>query len=223
MNMTNLLTRIKDMVIADLNEACAQREKQNPISLLNQYLRQSEQETEKVGKLVERQGQLREAFTKEYNEAAELAEKRKYQADIALKAGETELYQFALAEHQQYSERAERLRTSLEQIDEQINQLNRKYHEMQQKLKDMHIRRMELMGRENVTRANVRMNKLLDANSADQRSYSRFGEIETYLDGLEQNINNSYYRNTIDERISKLEKEMAAKESTLNLSKDIQE
>jgi phage shock protein A len=223
MKMTNLLIRIKDIVVADLNEAIAQKEKQNPISLLNQYLRQSEQETEKVGKLVERQVQLKEAFTKEYNEAAELAEKRKYQADIALKAGETELYQFTLAEHQQYSERAERLRSSLEQINEQVDLLNRKYHEMQQKLKDMHIRRMELMGRENVTRANLRMNKLLDANSVDHRSYSKFKEIETYLDGLEQNINNSYYRNTIDERISRLEKEIAEQDNKLNLSKDTQE
>jgi lia operon protein LiaH len=220
MKMPNLLIRIKDMVVADLNEALAQKEKQNPIALLNQYLRQSELETEKVGKLIERQVQLKEAFTKECNEAAELAEKRKYQAEVALKAGENELYQFALSEYQQYSERAERLRSSLEQINEQVNQLNRKYHEMQQKLKDMHIRRMELMGRENVSRANLRMNKLLDANSVDHRSYSKFKEIETYLDGLEQNINNSYYRNTIDERISRLEKEQ---ENKLNLSKDTQE
>lgn len=220
--MTNLLIRIKDMVIADLNETLAQKEKQNPIALLNQYLRESEHETEKVGKLVERQVQLKEEFTKEYNEAAQLAEKRKYQAEVAQKAGEIELYQFALVEQQQYSDRAERLRLSLAHINEQVEQLNRKYQEMKQKLKDMHIRRMELMGRENVTRANLRMNKVLDSNSVDHPSCSKFREIETYLDGLEQNINNSFYRSTIDAQISKLEKEMAQQESKLNLSKDTQ-
>ena len=40
------------------------------------------------------------SLQKSCNQAEELAEKRKYQAEIALKAGETELYQFAAAEHQ---------------------------------------------------------------------------------------------------------------------------
>ncbi len=211
--MTNLLTRIKDTIMADLHAAVDQKEKKNPIALLNQYLRQCEQETEKVRKLLERQYSLKEEFTREYSQAAELAEKRKYQAEIASKAGEMELYQFASAEHQQYSSRVERLGASLEQVKGQLGELERKYEEMKHKLKDMQIRRLELMGRENVTRANNRMNQVLDSNNHSDEGAKRFQEIDHYLDRLEHQVNSSYYRDTIDAKIAQLEKEMKLEES----------
>jgi lia operon protein LiaH len=213
MNMTNLFTRIKNTVLADLHEALDQKEKQNPIALLNQYLRESEQETEKVRKLLERQYKLKEEFAREYQQALELAEKRKYQAEIASRAGENDLYQFAQAEYQQYTDRVQRLGTSLEQVKTQCGELERKYEEMKHKLKDMHLRRMELMGRENVTRANLRMNQVLDSNNYSDKPYSRFNEIEKYLDTLEHQVNSSYYRSTIDARIAELEKNAKLEES----------
>ncbi|QIZ06798.1 PspA/IM30 family protein [Priestia megaterium] len=211
--MTNLFTRIKNMITADLHQALDQKDKQNPIALLNQYLRQCEQETEKVRKLLERQYTLKDEFTREYQQASQLAEKRKYQAEIASKAGESELYQFASAEHQQYADRASRLSASLEQVKNQLVELERKYEEMKHKLKDMHLRRMELMGRENVTRANLQINQVLDSNTYSDKSYSKFKDIENYLDRLEHQVNSSYYRNTIDARVAQLEKEMKLEES----------
>ncbi|MFK9095441.1 PspA/IM30 family protein [Bacillus salipaludis] len=211
--MTNLFTRIKNTITADLHEALDQKEKQNPIALLNQYLRQCEQETEKVRKLLERQYTLKDEFTREYHQALELAEKRKYQAEVASKAGETELYQFAAAEHQQYADRVSRLSASLEQTKLQLGDLERKYEEMKHKLKDMNLRRMELMGRENVTRANLRINQVLDSNTYSDKSYSKFKDIENYLDRLEHQVNSSFYRNTIDSKIAQLEKEMKLEES----------
>ncbi|WP_026573176.1 PspA/IM30 family protein [Bacillus sp. UNC438CL73TsuS30] len=215
--MTNLFTRIKNTIAADLHEALDHKEKKNPIMLLNQYLRQCEQETEKVRKLLERQYTLKEEFTKEHVQAVELAEKRKRQSEIASQAGEMELYQFAAAEHQQYAERSGRLSQSLEQIKGQLEELERKYQEMNHKLKDMQIRRMELMGRENMTRANHRMNLVLDTNPNSEKSYSRFKEIENYLDRLENQVNQSFYRSTIDARIAQLEKEMKVEESKSTL------
>jgi phage shock protein A len=156
---------------------------------------------------------LKDEFTREYQQAVELAEKRKYQADIASKAGETELYQFATAEYQQYFDRASRLSTSLEQVKGQLVDLERKYEEMKHKLKDMQLRRMELMGRENITRANHQINQVLDANTYSDKSYSKFKDIENYLDRLEHQVNSSFYRNTIDARIAQLEKEMKLEET----------
>jgi lia operon protein LiaH len=211
--MTNLFTRIKNTITADLHQALDQKDKQNPIALLNQYLRQCEQETEKVRKLLERQYTLKDEFTREYQQASQLAEKRKYQAEIASKADESELYQFASAEYQQYADRASRLGALLEQVKSQLVELERKYEEMKHKLKDMHLRRMELMGRENVTRANLQINQVLDSNTYSDKSYSKFKDIENYLDRLEHQVNSSYYRNTIDARVAQLEKEMKLEES----------
>jgi lia operon protein LiaH len=205
--MTNLFTRIKNTITADLHEALDHKENQNPIALLNQYLRQCEQETEKVRKLLERQYALKDEFQREYQQAVELAEKRTYQAEVALKAGETELYQFATAEQQQYTERANRLGAFLEQVNGQLGELERKYEEMKHKVKDMHLRRMELMGRENVTRANLQINQVLDSNYSN-KAYSKFKDIENYLDRLEHQVNSSFHRSTIDASVAQLEKEM---------------
>jgi lia operon protein LiaH len=206
--MTNFFTRIKDTVIADLNEALEKKENQNPIALLNQYLRQCEQETEKVAKFLNRQTALKDEFTKELHHAEQLAEKRKYQAEVASKAGETELYQFASDEQELYSNRTNRLRASLDQVKSQLEDLERKHGEMKNKLKDMQLRRMELMGRENVTKANHRIDRILESNTYSDKSVSRFEEIENYIDRLENQVNRSYNQSTIDARIEQLEKEM---------------
>lgn len=217
--MTNLFTRIKNTVLADLHDALDQKEQKNPIALLNQYLRESEQETEKVRKLLERQYQLKAEFTREYNQAMELAEKRKHQTEVASLAGEVELFQFALNEQNQYEQRADKLKELMLQTDQQLVELEQKYEEMKHKLKDMNIRRMELMGRENITRVQAKMNNVLENQTYSNSSYSRFQEIESYLDRLEHQVNSSYYRETIDARIAQLEKQKQRKdEETSSIS-----
>jgi len=211
--MSSLLTRLKNVIMADLHEILDQKESQNPIALLNEYLRQCEQEVEKVWKLVERQRLLTEELTREYHYAQELANKRKHQAEIASQAGETELFQFVVQEQMKSEERAVRLKESLGQALRQLEELEQKYEEMQHKLKDMHIKRMELMGRENVARANFRMNQVLGQDSYGDKPFSRFHEIEKYLERLEQKVNLAYYSNTIDARIAQLEKELKNKDT----------
>ncbi|BCB02382.1 PspA/IM30 family protein [Bacillus sp. KH172YL63] len=212
--MLNLFQRMKNTVMSDLHEALDKKEKKNPIGVLNHYLRQCEQEVEKVRKLVERQYLLKKEFQKEHQEASVLAEKRKYQAEVASKANEEGLYEFARQEQTYYEERSVRIRESMLQAGKELEELERKYGEMKHKLKDMYIKRMELMGRENIARAHHKMNAVLESSSGyDNQSFSKFGEIETYLDQLEHGVNSSYYRNTIDAKIAKLEKDVKNEET----------
>ncbi|MFS0637991.1 PspA/IM30 family protein [Mesobacillus foraminis] len=215
--MTNLFTRIKNTVLADLNEALDKKERKDPIAMLNQYLRECELETEKVRKLLERQHQLKDRFNAEYLQALEMAEKRSSQAEIAQKAGETELASFASQEQNQYAERASRLKEALANAAKQQDELEHKYEDMKHKLKDMHIRRLELMGRENVSRAHQRMDQVIENDAYSDKAYSKFSEIESYLDKIENQVNSSYYRNTIDGRIAELEKELK-KQKTPSIS-----
>ncbi|WRP07082.1 PspA/IM30 family protein [Rossellomorea aquimaris] len=212
--MANLFQRIKNTVMSDLHEAIDKKEKKNPIAVLNHYLRQCEQEVEKVSKLVERQYLLKEEFQKEYQQASALADKRKYQAEVALKANEEGLYEFALQEQKYYEERAVRIQESKLKATKELEDLERKYEEMKHKLKDMYIKRMELMGRENIARAHNKVNSVLESSSGyNSQAFSKFDEIETYLDHLEHGVNSSYYRNTIDAKIAKLEKEVKKEET----------
>ena len=91
--------------------------------------------------------------------------------------------------------------------ESQLNELVRKYEEMKHKLKDMNIKRMELMGKENIARANHRINQVLNVEDTYARPMARFEEMESYLDQIEQQVNSDYYRHTIDARIARLEKQ----------------
>lgn len=208
--MSNLFTRLKDSITADLHEALDQKEQKNPIAMLNQYLRESEKETEKVRKLVERQYRLKDEFSREFQKAQDMADKRRRQAEVAEKAGETTMYEFAVKEQQEYEARADRLQASRRDSIEQLETLERKYEEMKHKLKDMHLKRMELMGRENIARAHHRMNRVIE-DTAD-KPYSRFSEIDRYIEDLEYKVNSAYYHNTFDSKMAQLEKEMEKRE-----------
>ncbi|WP_078549967.1 PspA/IM30 family protein [Litchfieldia alkalitelluris] len=211
----SLFNRIKNTIAADLHEVLDEKDKKNPIASLNQYLRQCETEVEKVRKLVDRQHQLKEEYTRELNHATQLSEKRKHQAEIASRANEEELYQFARSEQTQYEERTARLKVVLEQTDKHLVELERKYEEMKHKLKDMKLKQLELMGRENIARANFRMNQVLDVDSRYDKSSVNFDEMERYIQRLEEQVNSSYYRSTIDSRIAELEKDMKKEETNI--------
>ncbi|KOR80187.1 modulator protein [Bacillus sp. FJAT-21352] len=211
--MGNLFSRMKQTISADFHDLLDKKEQKNPIGMLNQYLRQCEQETEKVGKLLERQYLLKEEFTREYNQAQNLAEKRKHQAEIAKQSGETDLMEFAVKESLHYEERAQSLKEAHKSAEVQLAELERKYEEMKHKLKDMHLKRLELMGRENTARANNRINRVLDGGSSEAKPVAMFEEMEHYIDRIEHQVHTDYNRHTIDARIVQLEKELEQKEA----------
>lgn len=211
--MTNLLVRIKDTIMADLYDVLEKKEDKNPEVLLNQYLRECEAETEKVKKLLERQEQLKEQFSAEYRQASEMAEKRTRQAEIAEKAGEMDLAIFAVKEQLQYAERAEHLRGLLINAGKELETLERKYEEMKHKLKDMQIRRLEYMGRENAVNAHKRINSMIGQSGSHDEMFSRLEKMEAYLDTLEDKLAVTNYRNTIDSRIAELEEQLKKQET----------
>lgn len=204
--MENIFTRIKNSISADMHQFMDKKEEKNPIAALNNYLRQSELEKQKVKKLLERHYKLKDEFTNEYLQAAEQAEKRQKQADIAKRANEEELYHYAIKEFEEYDRRAKRMKASRENTSHQIEQLEKKYKEMSHKLKDMQLKQMELMGRENVARTNQEINRLLEGDG--QHAYNRFNELESFIDRIEQRVNKAYYESTFDQRIAELEREV---------------
>jgi len=209
--MGNLFSRIKDTISADIHDMIDEKEEQNPITKLNQYLRDSEKETEKVRKLVERQYRLKQEFTREYHQAKDMADKRKKQSDIAEQAGEESMHQFAIQEYEEYQARADRMAHMREQASQQLESLEQKYEEMKHRLKDMRLKRMELMGRENIARAHNRMNQVMDQSA--ENPYSKFSELDQYIQNIEHKVNSAYYRNTFDSKIEQLEKKMKEQES----------
>ncbi|KRG15695.1 PspA/IM30 family protein [Lederbergia galactosidilytica] len=205
--MHDLFTRIKQAITDDLQEMTDKEKQSSPVSLLNKYLRECEGEVKKAAKLIERQKLLKVEFHKEWKQSEEMAEKRKQQGAIALEAGAEDLAEIALREQAQYEERAERLKQSYEHSVDQLAELEHKYEEMQLKLKDMHVKRLELMGQENMVMMKNKMNKVLK-----EAEFGAAAEnIETIgmsFEREEKNANDEYQISIFDARIQQLAKDM---------------
>jgi len=198
--MTSLLKRFKYSLEADLHELFDKKEKKNPIAMLNQYIREAEKQTEQTGKLLERQAQLKEKLEGELKEASEMLEKRTNQLALATNSGEADLIEFANKEVETYKLRQYTLLTSIETTNKEFLELEQKFETMKHKIKDMKVRQLQLMGKENVTRANHKMDHVLKS-----KNETNFDDLSTYIDNLATNIEKDYETTQLEARLRQLE------------------
>lgn len=179
--------------------------------MLNQYIREAEKQTEQTGKWLERQGNLKQELEKELVETMQMVEKRKNQVNLATASGEEDLAAFALAEVTAYEERAIVLQNSIHQTTEELFGLERKYEEMKHKIKDMKVRQLQLMGKENVTRAHHQMDRILQPEQKE-KNFGTFEDMEQYIERLGQKIEKEHEVTSMEQRLQMLEKNAQTKE-----------
>ncbi|GEK32836.1 PspA/IM30 family protein [Kurthia sibirica] len=203
-----LLQRLKYSIEADLHQFFDKKEKKNPIAMLNQYIREAEKQTEETGKYLERQSQLKYKLEKEFVYATEMVEKRQNQLTLAQASGELDLVEFAQDEVTAYVTRQTALSASIEQVTQELFNLERKYEEMKHKIKDMKVRQLQLMGKENVVRANTEMDRVLSPESRNKHNerLDTFEVMENYIDNLGKKIDHEHEITSMEERLALLEK-----------------
>ncbi|KPN96441.1 PspA/IM30 family protein [Lysinibacillus sp. ZYM-1] len=206
----NLFQRFRYTVEADLHQLFDKKEQKNPIAMLNQYIREAEKQTEQTGKLLERQGQLKEKLEQEYKQNAELLAKRESQLTLAQTSGEQDLIDFATDEVTAYTVRNHTLQASIEASTREYFELERKFETMKHKIKDMKVRQLQLMGKENVTRAHHQMDGMIAKNNE-----ANFEDLEAYIDKLAYQIDKDHEVTTFEARFAELEKKAAEDSSPL--------
>lgn len=202
--MKSLWYRLKYSIQADLHEVLDKKENKNPIAMLNQYIREAEKQTTSTGKLLERQNKLKIELQKELSEAESMIEKRQNQLELAVKVDEKDLVDFAQEEIHAYKTRATTLTDSIIETTEQLIALERKFEEMKHKVKDMKVRQLQLMGKENVTRAHHRMEQVISPEEAEKK-LATFGELNQYIENLGKKIDNDYETSSMERRLDLLE------------------
>jgi len=171
--------------------------------MLNQYIREAEKMTEQTGKLLERQRKLKEELEQKLKDTGEMLEKRTKQLELAKASGEEDLILFAAQEVEVYKSRQNTLSESLEQVANEIIQLEQKFEMMKHKIEDMKVRQLQLMGKENVVRANVKMNRVFDSKDMD------FQNLSTYIDHLSNKIEKNYEHTQLETRLALLEQKQS--------------
>lgn len=203
--MNSLWNRFKYSVQADLHTLFDKRETKNPIAMLNQYIREAEKQTESIGKLLERQSKLKTELQKELTVAENMADKRRSQLDLAKAAGEEDLIAFVGEEIAAYETRAAELSESVMETAYELISLERKFEEMKHKVKDMKVRQLQLMGKENVTRAHHRMDQVISPEASERR-VATVGEMTKYIEDLGGKIEREYEISSMERRLDLLGK-----------------
>lgn len=204
----NLLKRVKDVVVADLHQLIDEKERKNPSAMLNQFMRNCEGEVKKVEGLIKRQAELKTQLFEEKEHANYMAKKRSSQIEIAAIAQEADLEKQAHEEATYYKEQSERLTELYEKAKKDELELQSQLQDMRSKLKEMHNRRLELIGRENA------VNTSKGYYSTNETS-DYFSGVNKQIDRLEELMNEDDKRISFDSKIARLERE-------LNLKSDIE-
>ena len=217
--MNSLWNRFKYSIEADLHSIFDKKESKNPIAMLNQYIREAEKQTDSIGKLLERQGKLKSEMQKELTEAEKMADKRRSQLELAQVAGEEDLIAFAEEEIAAYDTRAAELSESIAETAYELIALERKFEEMKHKVKDMKVRQLQLMGKENVTRAHRRMDQVISPENADSNMAS-VSEMKKYIENLGGKIEREFETSSMERRLEALVKVEETEPKALESSRE---
>ncbi|RBP28078.1 MULTISPECIES: PspA/IM30 family protein [Bacillus] len=185
-----ILKRIKNIVVADVHQTLDKIEK--PVSMLKQYLRETEQQITKAEKALSHQYYLEKKYEVLISETDALIARRTRQAELAVSREEDQMAQLALQEKIVNEKKAELYRKQYEitkeqtaTIYEQIDKLQRKYGELQYK-------ELVLVSRLNAAQAIKESNRAIDSFHTESTAKG-FARIESYVQKLEAETAASNY------------------------------
>lgn len=216
--------RMRDIFVATINEGLDKVE--NPVVMINQYLRDMENEIGKAKSSIVRQKTLEESFRRQWHYAKDMAEKRGRQAQLAFDGGEEDLARKAIAEKKYYEERAEYYDKLYHKATEQVKELDDQLARLREKFEVLRDRKFSLVARANAAKTKERMQMSMqrfDGESAVrefERMEDRIREIEIRSSLYEPSADkNDYskltkleYNDDVEKEIEKMRQAKAALE-----------
>ncbi|MBE7104886.1 PspA/IM30 family protein [Bacillus cereus] len=185
-----ILKRIKNIVVADVHQTLDKVE--NPVSMLKQYLRETEQQITKAQKALAHQYYLEKKYEALISETDALIAKRTRQAELAVSREEDQMAQLALQEKIVNEKKAELYRKQYEITKEQTATLYEQIDKLQKKYGELQYKELVLVSRLNAARAIKESNTAIDSFHSESTSKG-FARIESYVQKLEAETAASNY------------------------------
>ncbi|OOR30802.1 MULTISPECIES: PspA/IM30 family protein [Bacillus cereus group] len=185
-----ILKRIKNIVVADVHQTLDKIE--NPVSMLKQYLRETEQQITKAEKALSHQYYLEKKYEALISETDTLIAKRTRQAELAVSREEDQMAQLALQEKIVNEKKAELYRQQYEITKEQTATLYEQIDKLQKKYGELQYKELVLVSRLNAAQAIKESNRAIDSFHTESTAKG-FARIESYVQKLEAETAASNY------------------------------
>ncbi|OUB84804.1 phage shock protein A [Bacillus thuringiensis serovar medellin] len=185
-----ILKRIKNIVVADVHQTLDKIE--NPVSMLKQYLRETEQQITKAEKALSHQYYLEKKYEALISETNALIAKRTRQAELAVSREEDHMAQLALQEKIVNEKKAELYRQQYEITKEQTATLYEQIDKLQKKYEELQYKELVLVSRLNAAQAIKESNRAIDSFHTESTAKG-FARIESYVQKLEAETAASNY------------------------------
>jgi phage shock protein A len=155
----SLFKRIGDNIRANINSLLDKAE--DPVKMLEQYLRDMEDDIADAEVAVAKQIAVVKRFESSYKDAQAMAEKREAQALQALEQNREDLARKALEDKKIHAGKAADYKGQFEQARETADVLKRQLQEMKDELEKMKARKATLVARAEAAKAQKDINKVM--------------------------------------------------------------
>jgi len=171
-----LFKRIGDNIRANLNALLDQAE--DPVRMLEQYLRDMEDDIGDAESAVARQLAVVRKFQAQYKEASAMVDKRESQAMEALEKGREDLARKALEDKKLHQARAEDYRAQYEKCSDMAEKLKSQLGEMKDEFERLRAKKDSLVARVRAAKAQKEVHGLLGGFGKDgaRRGFERMEE-----------------------------------------------
>lgn len=223
----SIFKRIRDISAAAINDLIDRAE--DPVKMLNQYLRDMEDDIADAEIAVAKQIAIEKKFKHQYEEAMEMVEKRAAQAMQALEAGNEDLARRALQDKKEHQRKADEFKEQYDHAKSNADELRRQLLEMKDEFEKMKNRKDTMIARAESAKAQKKINQTMSGFGKDSaaKGFERMNdkvlqleaeaetskELRSSSRSLDEELE-ALSRDDVDDELQALKEQLAKKQKT---------